>query len=194
MRDYVRLRYECLRAFVPELFSEPGTLLYVGAYGAADAKGKVKHARMDYGRELVEAGNELTVLEVWEPALEALMQSRFARHVAHAVLGDVRRLPAVDLPHERYDYALWWHGPEHVEKWEVEGALRGLERLTRKTVVLASPWGHFEAGTEFGNPHNAHRCHLYPGDYEAWGYCAYVAMAPKDRPGGNIMAWRRLGK
>ena len=58
-------RLVSVRKLAPMIFSEPGKLLYVGA----------RHDRMDFGNELKEAGNEFTILEIFEPNVKHLREA-----------------------------------------------------------------------------------------------------------------------
>jgi len=140
---------------------------------------------------LCKAGNELTALEIWDESLEKLKACRMSNWFTHFVLGDVREVDEIELPHEKYDYGFWWHGPEHVSCHEFVPTVKKLEAITNKIVILASPWGRAFGGTVFGNPHNAHRCYLHIEDYMALGY-RVAAIGPKNRPFGNILAWKDL--
>jgi len=168
----------------PELTEMPGTLLYVGAYAAGNI------LRADYLSNLAKAGNEITVLEVWEPALDELLNSRVAKHIARAQVGSIVDPPR--LPRDTYDYIVWWHGPEHVKQAQVDRALASVDRLTRGLSVIASPWGQCRGEPEFGNPHNEHKQYLYYEDYDRWGY-EVAALGPKDQCGGCMIGVRRKG-
>lgn len=170
-----------LRLMVPQLFKEPGTLLYVGAC----------ERRCQCAGQLFKAGNELTALEIWDVSLEKLKASRMASWFTHFVLGDVRELGNYKLPHDQFDYGFWWHGPEHVSCHEFVPTVKKLETITKKIVVLASPWGRAFGPVVFGNPHNAHRCYLHIEDYMALGY-RVAAIGPKNKPFGNILAWKDM--
>ena len=169
-------RLALLRQHVPGLWDGAGRrLLYVGA-----APG-----RFQCGPELARAGYEIVVLEVW-PAYARWCEEHLP--VARVIEGDVRD-PSLD---ERFDVAFWWHGPEHVERAEVEPALRKLEQLA-DLVVVGCPWGRFEQEAVDGNPHQAHRCNLYPGDFRRWGYRVVTCGRRDARNQGYIIAWRQRG-
>jgi len=101
-----------LQVRLPDLFTHPGTVLYVGA--------NALHAPT-CAWELKQVGHELTLLEIW-PQNAAHYQG--GGPFAHVVCGDVRRVDEIPLPRERYDVALWWHGIEHLVRREVEVAVR----------------------------------------------------------------------
>lgn len=172
------LRDELLRLLVPELFDAPGSLLYVGAHTGGFASSRILHA----------AGNHITVLEVWPNAIEVLKASPLAARVSEFALGDVRHLADVGLP--PFDYAVWLHGPEHIQFADLPGALANLEAITRRTVVLACPWGKAPHGWK-ENPHNKHLSFLEPNDFYRLGY-QVAALSPINRLGGHMLAWKRM--
>jgi hypothetical protein len=176
-----RERLELMRLFVPELFAEPGTVLYVGAY---------VHRFFASGA-LYEAGNELTVLEVWPPFLDELRASRFRGRVAHFVLGDVTDLGNIVLPYKLYDYTVWLHGPEHIPADRLPQTLDSLEHITNRIIICTMPWGRFTQGVVYGNPHTEHRSHWYPEDWQKRKY-RVACIGPKDRPGGQLQAWKHI--
>ena len=183
MSEINRRRYGLLQVLIPELFDREsaGTLLYVGACPQ----------RCHFSSNLAAVGHELTALEVWDENVEKLEATRFRKHFAYVIHGDVRRLAEAALPHKTYGFVFWWHGPEHVDCSEMPGAVKALENITTGTVVLASPWGIAPEGAVWGNPHNTHRSYLYYLDYARLGY-EVAALGPKDRLGGSLLAWKRM--
>ena len=178
-RTVYEKRMALLRAMVPQLFDDPGDLLYVGACDR----------RCHCSKELQDAGNVLTALEVWGPFVEKLKAHPvFSKRFERIVQGDVTKC---DWIADDFDYALWWHGPEHVGAHELGLALKNLETIAAKTVVLASPWGRFPEGAVHGNPHNAHRWYIYPEHLMAFGY-EVAALGPMNRPGGQVLAWKNM--
>jgi len=180
MSNQGRERNGILRVLVPQLFTEPGTVLYVGAWAQ----------RFAANRELYQAGNELTVLEIWEPWIDEMKEHPlFSERVTHWVQGDVCEVDTLELPHERYAYTVWLHGPEHVAAEAVAPTVAKLEALTNKVVVIGCPWGEFRHGKAFGNPFAAHLSHWWPRDFDALGY-RYACIGPEGVPGSHILAWK----
>lgn len=169
-------RLAALRLAVPDLFG-PGTLLNVGA----------NRIRFQLGTRLAASGREITLLEIWAANAAAYENDRRLRRV---VVGDVRRLGELDLG--TFDACLWWHGPEHIDKGELAGALAGLEAAAERLVVLGCPYGVYPQGPFMDNPHDAHRAALYPVDLEALGY-SVVALGEADHPDGGLIGWKRKG-
>lgn len=166
---------------IPRLFGEPGTVLYIGA--------NTKWFHL--GPQLYKAGHEITVVEIWPSYIEDIEQHPIRKFMAHLVQGDVREIDEVALPHDRFDWAIWNHGPEHVAREELGPTVLKLEALARKAVVLGCPWGRVPHGSWRGNPHARHLSYLYPEDFAAMGY-ETACIPPVDVAGGHILAWKYM--
>lgn len=166
------------RRHIPELFENPGRILYIGAC--------VRH--FTGAQELVDAGNELTVLEIWEPFLDELKASDQGPLITHAVVGDVRALYASihmgELPHTHYEYAVFCHGPEHLPRQDVRRTVRQLEKVA-DTVILVSPDGWMPNPANRDNPYTEHRSAWRVADFQSWN--GWEATTD----GEDITAWRR---
>lgn len=174
-------RLTVLREEVPELWATSKTLLYVGATSK----------RMQCGAAL-RGLYDITLLEVWPAYAEAYRpgsSNPLARLVSHVVVGDVREVDQLELPHAHYDVAFWWHGPSHIPEEDIAPTLEKLEALA-DLVVLGSPWGRYDQEAVDGNPHQAHASALYPEHYEALGY-ETAALGKRDVRGSMIIAWKR---
>jgi len=134
---------------------------------------------------LREAGHHLTLLEIWS---ENLAYYRGSDRFDRVVQGDVRALPGG--LRKRYDFAIWWHGPEHVKADEWAWALANLEGLA-DLVVVGCPWGIHPQGELFGNPHERHVSTLYEADLEALGYVV-VSTGQRDGIDGRLIGWKRI--
>jgi len=164
-----------IRPLLPELFTEPGTLLYIGA--RTDA-----HAWLD---EFIATGHTITVLEIWPLNVEGLQQdTRFV-----TVAGDVRNTDAV-LPLAVFDYVIWWHGPEHVWESEIEPTLRRLARIADKLLAVASPYGIYEQGEHAGNTYETHVTAIYPSMLEWIGF-ETATDGEANKQGGEVVGWIR---
>jgi len=164
------------RRHVPELFEEPGRVLYVGAC--------VRH--FTGAGALFDAGNELTVVEVWAPFLDELMADGQSSLVAHAVVGDVRTLDLGILPHGHYEYAIFCHGPEHLPAKDVRDAFLRLESVA-DVVVLTTPDGWMPNPANHGNPYTEHLSSWRISDFVVWpGWQAVT-------DGEDVVAWWRRG-
>jgi len=163
-----------IRPYLPQLFSEPGTLLYIGARPDA-------HSWLP---ELYEAGHLITVLEVWPANIEGLEGDI---RISSLIQGDVRD---VDSLHKYiFDYIIWWHGPEHLSYDDIQPTLIKLESKATKLVALACPYGYYPQGAHKGNPYETHRTTLYPVNFEEWGY-EVRTDGIKDKAGSEIVVWK----
>lgn len=166
---------EWLRFLLPELFTEPGGLLYIGA----------SRNRQQCLSELIEAGNQIMILEIWPDNAKFLREKGFS-----VVEGDVRKVP---FSSTSFDYVFWWHGPEHIKKAELGNTVHDLERLSRRVVLMACPWGRNRQGEFDGNPFERHLSSLYDRDFRKLG-CETAHLGAKNHPPHSaIIAWKRIG-
>src|SRR5262245_52068847 len=126
-----------IRPYLPELFTQPGNLLYIGARPDA-------HSWLP---QFHEAGHHLTVLEVWPTNVKGLKGDS---RIKELIQGNVRDIDKLKLG--SFDYVVWWHGPEHLPFDEIESTLDKLWTRTRKTLAVACPWGYYPQGAHEGNP------------------------------------------
>lgn len=169
-----------IRPFLPELFGEPGTLLYIGARSDAHS----------WLIELYESGNKIIILEVWENNINELRE--FIRDFDEIWItqGDVR---SIGMPAglERFDYIFWWHGPEHLSQDEILTTLTNLESKANKMIALACPYGWYPQGAHDGNPYERHQSTLYPQFFEMLGYQTKTD-GEKDQAESEIVAWKKI--
>jgi len=162
-----------IRPVLPEVFESPGTVLYIGA-------------RLDacsWLTELHQAGNTITLLEVWFPNLVGFYGDQ---RIAHTILGSVVRTAL-----EQYDYIWWWHGPEHIDKERFYSVTAYLRNRARRLLALAAPWGYYPQGSHQGNPHGRHRWSVYEEDF--WDVLLETKTdGIKDQPGSEIVGWLRI--
>jgi hypothetical protein len=136
--------------------------------------------------ELRQAGHKMTLLEIW-PDNVHYYEHGGASSFEHVIHGNVLELNDLELPHEHYDIAFWWHGPEHVERGQVELTLEGLEQIA-DLVVAACPFGK-SAQVDYPNPYQDHLSALYPVDFEKLGYQVQT-LGGENIPGAQLMAWK----
>lgn len=160
-----------IRPFIKLPFEEPGDLLYIGYRPDA----------CSWLQELWRAGNSITVLEVWPPNVGD------DDRVARFVVGDVRDVNKIFIG-SRFDYIFWWHGPEHVDKWEFVPTLNALRARTDRLLAVAAPWGKYEQGSHEGNPFEEHRWSVYESDFNREGLSVAVD-GTMDEPGSEIVGW-----
>jgi hypothetical protein len=151
-----------------------GRVLYVGA----------RESRFDFSTELRAANSEVTVVEAWEENALHLSTIPWLFDVVH---GDVRTV-SLGGP---FDSAIWWHGPEHVRVDEVAAAVARLEAVATRCVLLGCPWGQYEQGVEYGNPHERHESHLSWELFESLGYDV-ECLGNEHEQGSCIVAAKRL--
>lgn len=163
-----------IQPFLPQLFSQPGSLLYVGARPDA-------HSWLP---QLYEAGNRITVLEIWPLNIQGLREDV---RIGELIEGDVRDIDKLVLG--SFDYVMWWHGPEHLPLDEIQPTLDKLWLRTRKFLAVACPWGFYPQGVHQGNPYEEHRTTLYPAVFEEWGY-EVRTDGKEDEAGSEIVAWK----
>ena len=156
------------------IMDDPGTVLYVGARPAPECS----HI-MDY---LAAAGATIDLLEIWPENCEGFADDKRLRHV---MIGDVRHM--AHLPETRYDWVVWWHGPEHIERNELGPVIKQLGAISEH-VLLGCPWGEYEQGELYGNPHEKHVSTWQPKDFEELGFT--VRTVGKRDKHGQIIAWR----
>jgi len=169
-------RLALLRERIPPVLSKGGTALYIGA----------SPSRFQLGRELHDAGYEITLLEAWEPNAKHYLGHPWIKYIVNA---DVRKLGKFDLPHARYDLVVWWHGPEHVTREELPATLQQIEGVCTGIVLLGCPWGRNPQGAVGGNEYERHSGAHYPEDFNNLGYETAV-LGGRDQQWSHIMAWK----
>lgn len=165
-----------LRRCVPEIFA-PGSCLYIGA-----SRDKFAHG----AAEMIRAGRQITILEIWEPNLEFY---RGRKGIVRVIGGDVRRIAEMGLP--AFDVAIWWHGPEHIRRNELAATLAGLEAVAT-LVVLGCPFGHTQQREEEmrGNPYQKHLSGFLPRDFVDLGYSTDTFGQEGAWNACNLLAWK----
>jgi hypothetical protein len=173
-------RTAALHAAVPDMWkAQDAQTLYVGA----------NKKRFLFGGELAVLGHKLTVLEVWRPYADGLINDE---RVEHMVLGDVTKLGDAEFPVDEFDFVFWWHGPEHVDKAGVVEAIPELEARVKSggMIVIGCPWGFFAETPHDGNPHQSHVSTWTPDEFQALGFTTTTA-GEKDTVFSSIIAWKK---
>lgn len=57
---------------------------------------------------------------------------------------------------KEFDVSLWWHGPEHVYEEEIDLALKELELITSKFIIIGCPNGMQVQKAVYGNANEIH--------------------------------------
>jgi len=170
---------DIIRDQVPTLFTNPGTILYVGA----------SPHRTDLVVPLLDTGHKIIILERYWPNCKHFWG---APSFLWAIYGDVRDIWEYQIP-VPIDVAIWWHGPEHVGASEWADAIGNLELIAKSLVILASPWGHCPQGDFAGNPHERHVSTTYPEDYVKLGYKVATCGEKDIPPKSDIVSWKLVG-
>lgn len=168
-------RIEQMRVCIPNAFDYK-SYLYVGAFVG----------RTSFLEFL--GDKDVMILEMFPPYAEGM-----AKRYSHfrVVCDDVRNVDRLLLENE-VDVMIWFHGPEHVMCNEVADILGRLEIITKNLIILGCPFGFYEQASDGVNIHGAaHLCHLYPEDFQRFGYNISV-LGEKDVPLSNLLAWRFL--
>ena len=144
--------------------------------------------RFHYGKEFIEAGYEVTILEPYGPNVAHL---RTLPGIHNVIQGDVRDLSVFIEKDETFDVVFWWHGPEHVIESDLRNVLPELEKICNHLVVLGCPWGDFPQGSLYNNPFERHVGSYEHQIFEEFGYDV-ECLGLKDVPGSNITSIKRL--
>ena len=163
-----------LMATVPDILRHR-TCLYVGAH---------PHDGMSFVPELREAGYRLTIIEAHGPNVKIIGgMLRDSEEILHA---DLRTWQ----PAQKFDLALWWHGPEHLPMGDREACLEKIDACSTSWTIAAGPWGCYPQGAADGNPFQAHVSELEPEWFQERGWCAQT-VGQRSVPGGQVVAWRK---
>lgn len=177
----------------------PLDILYIGAH----------HKEFLMAYSLVETGHSLTLLELNEQFAKRYTLEKYEHELFdNIIVGDVRNLDPTALKVLRgawpspplFNVVIWWHGPEHIHRHEVNPTIASLERITKRLVVLACPWGktHMDRKVDNGKiPGQVHLSQLYPEDFEILGYqTATIGFADgriaDPRHATHLFAWKWL--
>jgi hypothetical protein len=160
---------------VPSLFNYE-SILYVGA----------SKQRMNFLTDFRKRNYQITVLEAFKENVDYLKRFSWIEKV---FLGDVRsfKFPAK----KKYDVIFWWHGPEHIEKKDLEKTLKKLESVCKKVVVLGCPFGVSEQGEAYGNSYERHLSFLDGTEFTKLGYDVEY-LGEKDLKCSNIIAIKKI--
>jgi len=189
-------RYEQVRDNIPSLLTpsshEGETCLYIGG----------NLLRCEMARELRIAGFEITLLEVFKPYCDALEKEKKFFGVFSEIINENIQY----FKSERtWDIVAWWHGPEHITIDSLPDTIFSIEKVTKKLVVFACPFGRYDfdesqaadlakrhgkiLGTEVTNVFEIHSSALYPDFFTKLGYKVNT-IGGKDIPGSNLLAWK----
>jgi hypothetical protein len=155
------------------------TLLYIGA----------NPGRQQMLNLFLEKNYYIMIKEAWQKNCDELITMNKNKKIYDELwTGDARYM---DPYMQDTDITLWWHGPEHINKNELDFTLYNIESKTNKMVILGCPWGTNKQDAIDGNEFEIHRSTLYPEDFKLFGYQT-ITLGEKDVPGSNILSWKKL--
>ena len=165
-------RFKQIRRNIPIFFThELKDLLYIGV--------SKKHFQFkDYLHELQ---YNITLLEIYKPNLESYLNKYIC------INADIVKFET----EQKWDVIMWWHGPEHISKEELESTLKKLETMAKKLIILGCPFGKYVQGIVNNNPYQIHKNYIYPKDLIKLGYLVET-IGNQDRQGSNLLAWKLI--
>ena len=83
------------------------------------------------------------------------------------IKGDVREL---DFPNKSFDSVICTEVIEHLPKQDGFSLLDKIERISRKQVIITTPWGADLLERHSFNPYMQHQCGWVPEEFEERGY------------------------
>ena len=189
-----------LLSATPDVFDYK-SVLYIGA--------KVKKRwpkGMLFIDRFVNSGYEIDFLEPWLPNVNGLLHlNKFGKKFKEEVIinpglfrtvvqGSAQRIKEIDyFKNKKYDVVFWWHGPEHIKGKHVLSTIKTLEWMTKKVIVLASPYGFTKQIAVGGNPFEVHQSGITPGLYARIGYKWNTWGEERSRH-SNLLGWKRMEK
>jgi hypothetical protein len=170
---------------IPGIFDYK-TMLYVGA----------NMWQLSLVDIFIDHGYKIDVLEIFPKNCKELEKAnKWDKTFNKIIQGDVREIDEIILD-KKYDVVCWWHGPEHVEEWEVKPTLLQLENRTRHLALIGCPYGEYPQGEVGGNKNEIHRSILYDDFFIDLGYETRVFKtkyrARRKRKDEHIIAWKRM--
>jgi len=155
-------------------------MLYVGAFRGACAL-----------VDMFKTNNpsiKITLIEAFEDSVNYFKQHKLFDRVVHANVVDC-------LSHfepAEFDAVVWWHGPEHVEKLQSICAIKDLETLASKIILIGSPWGNRPQKNNTNTFQN-HVSAFDIYDFNKLGYQDIKTIGGIHRPSNCLIAIKRLG-
>lgn len=167
-------REASLKRLVPDLFTKKRRVLNIGA----------RTDRFEFGQEFSQGGCEISILEIFPENVKYLKTLDFVSEVYE---GDVQTYE-FDKP---FDCIFWWHGPEHIEKDQLESTLKKIESNATELVVLGCPWGLYKQNEMYENIHERHVSAFHEGDFLKLGYDV-ECLGKRNVKGSNLTSVKRL--
>ena len=145
-------------------------------------------ARSQFVKELANCGYEMTLIEAWYPNISHYMNDKRFAQFLHC---DVREIDKYSQLRE-HDVMFWWHGPEHLEDYEIPETLKKLEALTTGLIVLGAPWGDYPQDEVDGNKFEIHKTMMRPELLEVLGYNVDTIGKVDVVNENNLLAWKEI--
>lgn len=162
-------------------FSKYSSVLYIGARA-----NRIDHINLF-------KGYSATVLEIWERNVLNIRKNNCS-DVVKKNLSLLKLLKVIhgDITNycdDKYDVVMWWHGPEHVDREDLDKGIDNCVKMAKNYVILGCPWGNYKEH-HFNNPYEDHKSSLQPEYFESKGF--YVEVMGKEGPGSNILSVMKL--
>jgi hypothetical protein len=145
------------------------------------------------GRRLGAAKDvEKVIVEKCE-AYKPFLERKFTRAKRFRVIADDVLNVQQYFSDASVDLAVWFDGPEHLEKTRAIEAIEKLERVTTGLVLLGTPLGFLPQGPDgsfksIQNPYNTHLSGWETSEFEMRGYQTHVCKGPIP----SFVAWKYL--
>lgn len=124
-----------------------------------------------------------TVLEAWPANVEACRAAGITDVITGDVVETARKL------YRTFDIILWWHGPEHVERFRAFCAIRDLWPIADRALILGCPQGYHPQGVVNNNPYEVHRSQWEPDDFEG-DFDMHTTVVNDGQLAPHITAWK----
>ena len=131
-------------------------------------------------------GYKIDIVEPFEKNCKYYKGVIGINEVHHSTIKDFK-------PKGTYDVVFWWHGPEHIDKNELEAAMKHMEWMANKLVVLGVPWGINKQEAIDDNNFEIHRASMFEKDFTQYGYKTNT-IGKINTCNGNLIAWKQMGE
>jgi hypothetical protein len=131
------------------------SFLNVGFSSQIPSQG-IEHKKWWYELFKSKGFTDFALLEVFPKNVEFSKEYFSKRNISMKVVeGNVLDSPKF-FQKDEFDVSMFWHGPEHLEEKKIDVALRGLEYITRRYLIIGCPNGQSKQDTIYGNPYEEH--------------------------------------
>ena len=170
------MRAKQLIKCIPDIY-ETKSIMYVG--------GHVQNNRcLQMIDGFIERRYEIDVLEIFPPNVKDLKNIGWIRNVYQGNVLDYK------FP-QKYDVIMFWHGIEHILKFELSNLIEHLKKYANHLIVFACPWGIYYQGKEYGNLWEKHVSHWYPEELKNHGL-NIDTLGAADSLESNLLSWLKI--